>query len=217
VGHKPCHDSIGGMAMMWTPDVDDAAQYIADYLDGYSTYQIIEKHNLSVSAVTVINFLRRHKVEIRQRGTGFGLKTCVKCDSTFTPTIGSQVYCVDCGSTYKKRANLLKHGITEEQYAFLLQRSNECCELCGFKPEEGWKALAIDHDHNTGLIRGLLCRSCNLTMGYLDNPEWMAKALTYQTANHIEPFCIGRNHPEHNGEDYRRNPNYGEGVVQDHG
>lgn len=75
----------------------------------------------------------------------------------------------------------------------------------------------MDTDHATGLIRGLLCRTCNLTMAYFDNPEYVSKVLAYQQAEHIQPAFIGRGHPDHNGEDYRRNPNYGKGVVQDHG
>ena len=38
------------------------------------------------------------------------------------------------------------------------------------------KALSIDHDHGNRFNKGLLCRSCNLTMAYLDDPEWLSKA-----------------------------------------
>lgn len=139
------------------------------------------------------------------------------CGKSIISTQGSQIYCTDCGSKYKDRANMLKHGISDEQYAYLLERSGGCCELCGFRPPEGWKALAIDHDHNTGLIRGLLCRNCNLMLGWVDNNEYMDKVNSYRSAEHMQPMFIGRGHPDHNGEDYRRNPNYGSEVMLTHG
>jgi hypothetical protein len=54
---------------------------------------------------------------------------------------------------------------------------NFCCYLCGDKVNE---YLCVDHDHNTGLYRKLLCRSCNSGLGLLkDNPELLRKAASY--------------------------------------
>jgi hypothetical protein len=53
------------------------------------------------------------------------------------------------------------YGITVEQYDELLARQNGCCAVC-LKPEETFTVrLAVDHDHATREIRGLLCRYCN--------------------------------------------------------
>ena len=41
------------------------------------------------------------------------------------------------------------------------------CELCGHEPELT-KYLHIDHDHSTGIPRGLLCHRCNLALGYIE-------------------------------------------------
>lgn len=52
------------------------------------------------------------------------------------------------------------------------------CAVCG-KPEQG-RRLNIDHDHVTGLVRGLLCRKCNAGIGLLgDTPEGVEAALEY--------------------------------------
>jgi DNA-directed RNA polymerase subunit RPC12/RpoP len=63
----------------------------------------------------------------------------------------------------KSRAYRLKSkfGITHEQYEELLLLQSCACALCGKSPEEEKKALAVDHNHETGEIRGLLCAYCN--------------------------------------------------------
>jgi hypothetical protein len=52
-----------------------------------------------------------------------------------------------------------KYGITAEQYGQLLSSQGGACAVCGTRPKR--KRLAVDHDHQTGYVRGLLCTSCN--------------------------------------------------------
>ena len=56
---------------------------------------------------------------------------------------------------------LRKYGITSEQYDDLLQRQKGCCAVCGKHARSFKYRLAVDHDHNSGEIRGLLCFYCN--------------------------------------------------------
>jgi hypothetical protein len=54
------------------------------------------------------------------------------------------------------------------------------CACCGIRQNELTMRFAVDHDHDTGLIRGLLCGNCNLGIGQLgDNIEGLMKALNY--------------------------------------
>lgn len=53
------------------------------------------------------------------------------------------------------------YGITPEQYQDLFDKQGGKCGVCGKSPEENGKALAVDHNHKTGEIRGLLCGYCN--------------------------------------------------------
>jgi gas vesicle protein len=77
-------------------------------------------------------------------------------------------------------------GIDYIQYMEMLDKQNGVCAICG-NPEVviekrtgKIKALAVDHDHNTGKIRGLLCYCCNKGIGYLkDNKEIIKNAYVY--------------------------------------
>ncbi len=52
-----------------------------------------------------------------------------------------------------------------------------CCNICGKWCGDN---LHVDHDHNTGTVRGLLCSDCNLGLGKLgDTLEGLQKALDY--------------------------------------
>lgn len=54
-----------------------------------------------------------------------------------------------------------KYGITTEQYDELLEKQGDACALCR-RPSSDFKTrLAVDHNHETREIRGLLCAYCN--------------------------------------------------------
>jgi hypothetical protein len=56
---------------------------------------------------------------------------------------------------------LKKYGITEVQYDDLLRKQHECCAVCKRHHTSFPIRLAVDHDHKTGEVRGLLCKYCN--------------------------------------------------------
>lgn len=75
-------------------------------------------------------------------------------------------------------------GITLEQYNEMFERQGGVCAIC--KKPETWlyrdkvRALAVDHDHETGRVRGLLCGNCNRAIGQmLDDPERLRRAADY--------------------------------------
>lgn len=77
-------------------------------------------------------------------------------------------------SFYKK-----KYGITIQQYEELLENQNYVCKICE-KEDVGGKRLAVDHCHNTGLVRGLLCGSCNKALGgFNDDTALLNNAINY--------------------------------------
>ena len=65
-----------------------------------------------------------------------------------------------------QRAYMLKarYGITVEEYERLLEQQGFSCAMCSERCATG-KRLAVDHDHTTGAVRGLLCHACNRALG----------------------------------------------------
>ena len=77
-----------------------------------------------------------------------------------------------------------KFGITPERYSELLELQNGTCAICK-QPETATrlgkvKALAVDHCHQSGVVRGLLCADCNTGIGKLkDDPVVLQSAIQY--------------------------------------
>jgi hypothetical protein len=70
-----------------------------------------------------------------------------------------------------------KFNITKEQYDTMLHEQGGVCAIC-----KGvcTRALAVDHCHTTGKVRGLLCNNCNRGIGHLkDSVEILEAAINY--------------------------------------
>lgn len=78
------------------------------------------------------------------------------------------------------------YGITVEQYQTMVELQNNRCAICG-EHETRMKngrpmTLAVDHDHKTDEVRGLLCQGCNVGLGaFADNLERLQNAISYLT------------------------------------
>jgi hypothetical protein len=83
-------------------------------------------------------------------------------------------------SVAKKNHLRRKYNISLEEYDAKLEKQHYCCALCGKTQEEEKSALCVDHNHETGQIRDLLCRVCNRALGlFKDDPELLRKAAEY--------------------------------------
>ncbi len=126
-------------------------------------------------------------------GTSEPLKRCTKCGKeqpleNFRPRRDCQrrqSWCNGCQSRYrvewgkKNRERLSatvrnghrkrRYGITPDEYARLLQDQLGVCAICRRSETRKHGAeicpLAVDHDHETGKVRGLLCHKCNVMLG----------------------------------------------------
>jgi hypothetical protein len=68
-----------------------------------------------------------------------------------------------------------KFGLRPEAYKRMLHEQREVCAICG-RPERVKRggrvlSLAVDHDHKTGRIRGLLCQECNRGLGIFEKHD----------------------------------------------
>jgi hypothetical protein len=113
-------------------------------------------------------------------------------------TKNKQSRCKDCRNDYNKkykhkwklysrRNNKKRRGLTLEQFEEQLTRQNGLCVICGLPEidtnQYGVKDLAIDHNHQTGRVRGLLCVRCNRALGLLNVDNFgimnLQKAIDY--------------------------------------
>lgn len=83
----------------------------------------------------------------------------------------------------KKAAHLrFLYGLSLHEYERLWIAQDGRCAVCRELP--GRRALAVDHNHQTGQVRGLLCGLCNRGLGaFRDNPEFLRRAASYLKAN----------------------------------
>jgi hypothetical protein len=80
---------------------------------------------------------------------------------------------------YRRHILRKKFNLTKEDYDQVLANQNGTCAICSLSCETG-RDLAVDHDHETGKIRGLLCRNCNVSLGLMkDDPARLRKAAEY--------------------------------------
>lgn len=126
-------------------------------------------------------------------------KTCTKCgleksleeySKRKQSRDGLNPWCKSCVSDYnatrnaknrKKRIHRqshrrVKYGIEPAEYKAMLVEQNNACAICKRSDEQ----LFVDHDHETGKPRGLLCRKCNTGLGYFgDTVVLLKRAVRY--------------------------------------
>jgi len=138
---------------------------------------------------------------------------------------GKEAQCKTCVAEYRRnrwRANhvqggqramhlWVKYKMRPEEYDALVIAQDGKCAICAQPPKPKEKYLSVDHCHETGLIRGLLCASCNVGLGNLgDTAERLEKALAYllkceagdiplQPAKVLKPHTQGKTHHWYGG------------------
>jgi len=72
------------------------------------------------------------------------------------------------------------YRLTYEEYQKMYVTQKGCCDCCGAHESKFKRKLHVDHDHETGQVRGLLCTKCNPGMGYFDDKiEKLEMAIAY--------------------------------------
>ena len=112
-------------------------------------------------------------------------KICIVCGTSDGEFHGRLTWCKDCHAVKQRDSHLKRnYGIDLAEYNELLAKQGGVCAICsnaevvqiGRRPT----SLSVDHCHETGRIRGLLCSTCNKGIGCLgDTPEGLELALNY--------------------------------------
>jgi len=96
---------------------------------------------------------------------------------------------------HRRKSN---YGVPPEVYQALLDRQGGDCAICHQPTENGFgqRGFHLDHDHETGQIRGLLCLGCNTGLGgFADDPVRLRSAIRYLAAVR-EPLVVKRASPK---------------------
>jgi hypothetical protein len=119
-------------------------------------------------------------------GNGRLMKTCSRCNVEKTYCSfnkykryddGLQAWCRECHK-HTKRAE--RYGLSQSEYLEIYHSQQSMCAGCGIHESDCRIAHAIDHNHNTGEVRGLLCNSCNRGLGLLkDDPDLLEHLASY--------------------------------------
>lgn len=139
--------------------------------------------------------MRKNGVPIQRNRPGRVEVTCVGCGVTFE-SIRSQIerrsggkfHNRECWKSWRalnKQTRLAKllatYGLTPTTYQSLYDAQGGVCGICRYSGAvDGPDRLAVDHDHATGRVRGLLCRACNVGLGHFgDDPSILASAVRW--------------------------------------
>lgn len=81
-----------------------------------------------------------------------------------------------------RRKNLRRFGLTPEQYTTLFASQGNRCAICRRERADSERAFNVDHSHQVGQVRGILCTNCNLGLGkFRDQTALLFTAITYLT------------------------------------
>lgn len=70
-----------------------------------------------------------------------------------------------------------RYGISTEEYELMVITQQGKCAICRREPAKG--RLHVDHDHETGEVRELLCGLCNRSLAYIEDVKWYKAAKAY--------------------------------------
>jgi hypothetical protein len=126
------------------------------------------------------------------------VKTCAKCRVSKPygafhrqpgGRYGRHSYCAGCANELQRESRTrnyshdqkrkwqlkTRYGITPADVARMLEEQASRCAIC----LAAFEKFHVDHSHETGEVRGLLCHRCNIRLGGWDDPTWRAAAIKY--------------------------------------
>src|SRR5262245_38132066 len=101
-------------------------------------------------------------------------RACEACRGSYRATSARQHWCATCVPDKVARARMQRYGISQPEWDHLLAAQGGACAIC-----RATGPTVVDHCHNGGGVRGLLCYGCNLRLSALDSDGWLQRALAY--------------------------------------
>ena len=83
------------------------------------------------------------------------------------------------------------YNLTSEDFDRMLEEQDGKCDLCGISQTKTYGSLCVDHNHETGKVRALLCKKCNFIVGAIENsPETAESVRTYLFNHNYQDYSI---------------------------
>jgi hypothetical protein len=125
-------------------------------------------------------------------------KLCAKCGASKSladfhkqPSgqFGRHSWCKDCYNTYARETRNRKvspeqraknnlwtrYRLRPEEVERMLADQGGVCAICSEPP----RRPVVDHNHETGEVRGILCHGCNIALPHVEDAQWLRLALAY--------------------------------------
>jgi len=131
--------------------------------------------------ITEFNKCKTHK-----DGLGSYCKACIKLSqekNKHSIVKYQKQYHIDNKESINERTRnhhfIHRYGISKEKADKLVEQCCGKCQICGVSLSES-NPPHIDHNHETGVVRGILCRCCNSGLGlFKDSPDFLNLAIRY--------------------------------------
>jgi hypothetical protein len=188
------------LAKKYTISDDQCQLIIEDYLSGMFVKDIYRKYDIhSTTLYYILDVMKvptRSKVDKGRIPTHKKCRTCgaTKPIEEFKVQPGNRdgrgCHCLICyraKDRVKSKKNRMKtrYGVSPEEYKEMVSNQFNKCAICGNEETcldsyGNIRPLAIDHDHVTNKVRGLLCHKCNLGLGHFqDDIDRLQSAIQY--------------------------------------
>jgi hypothetical protein len=103
--------------------------------------------------------------------------TCKVCGERKRGRSSRQRACDECVGSKTARHRFNRYAVSESVWQEMVAKYDGQCWICRKAP-----AKCVDHDHDTGRVRGALCRVCNMALHYHENMQWREVADAYLAA-----------------------------------
>ena len=120
-------------------------------------------------------------------------RKCSGCNHMFLARRRNGRYCRNCAPDVLAWRRLATYGMSNSTYQMMLNKQHGACALCleSFDKLPVHKnkqtSIVIDHNHETGKTRGLLCNACNAALGHIEtkSQEWLQRAQNYMVTEAV--------------------------------
>jgi len=117
-------------------------------------------------------------------------RQCSYCGTPGLPVHTGKPVCDSCRKTPKRDRpreirRLRYYGITQAQYDAMWLRQGKCCAICR-TTDPGPRNWHIDHCHESRVVRGILCHTCNVGIGMFKDDATTLRAAAAYAARHAQ-------------------------------